>query len=160
MEDLRQMFLLLGFKKVETYIQSGNVLFDVSDSHQTDQLGHLIQEQIKESFGYEVPVIIRSFSTLKKIRADFPFDIKEDWKGYITFLAQKPDDESKDQLESQSNDVETFKVVGSEVYSIINKKADRKPQFSNRFMEKQLSVAGTNRNLRTISKVLNLVSSE
>ncbi|NGP87073.1 DUF1697 domain-containing protein [Fodinibius halophilus] len=160
MEDLRKMFLQLGFKKVETYIQSGNVVFEVPESRQTDQLVPLIKEQIEESFGYDVPVVVRSAYRLGAILNNFPFDIKEGWKGYITFLAEEPDSEAKEQLESQSNNIETFKVAGTQVYSVVNKKADQKPQFSNRFIEKQLRVAGTNRNLRTINKVLNLASAE
>ena len=72
MDDLKQMFRSMGFKNVATYIQSGNVVFDAPQG-QPDELSRSIQQQIEETFGHDVPVIIRSPADLKAIMKTFPF---------------------------------------------------------------------------------------
>jgi len=159
MQNLRQMFSELGFQNVATYIQSGNVIFDANDEANLAFLSTKIKVQIEESFGYDVPVILRTPSDLEDSLAFFPFDDKEGWKGYISFLANKPMDEQAKELESLSSDIEKFVVRGTELFGFINKQTDEKPQFSNSFVENKLGVPATTRNLRTINKILGMATS-
>ncbi|MGK7371429.1 MAG: DUF1697 domain-containing protein, partial [Candidatus Halalkalibacterium sp. M3_1C_030] len=58
MDDLKVMLDLAGLENISTYIQSGNVIFD-TEINDRAKLSELISEQIKDTFGYDVPVIIR-----------------------------------------------------------------------------------------------------
>lgn len=45
MQDLKEMFLNTGFQNVETYIQSGNIVFD----HKEGTPKELLEKEIKEN---------------------------------------------------------------------------------------------------------------
>jgi uncharacterized protein (DUF1697 family) len=68
MEELRQMFVMLGFENVSTYIQSGNVVFDAADQDES-QLATKIKNQIADTFEYDVPMIICTVEQLQKTLA-------------------------------------------------------------------------------------------
>ena len=57
MSDLKAGFEELGFKKVVTYLNSGNVMFD-SDIDDNDVLSNHIQFMISERFELDIPVLI------------------------------------------------------------------------------------------------------
>src|SRR5579872_787535 len=58
MERLRQLFTELGLAHVRTYIQSGNVFFETTDSDRARVTG-TIEEHLHKVLGYEVPVFLR-----------------------------------------------------------------------------------------------------
>ncbi len=68
MSDLRTCMIKAGFEEVQTYIQSGNIVFRSSENNRA-WIENRIQEKIKADLGFEVPVIVKS-------RADFNFLIK------------------------------------------------------------------------------------
>ena len=74
MEELREMFAGLDFNKVSTYIQSGNITFDADTEAEPNFLSTKIKLRIEETFGYDVPVIIRTPSNLENSLNSFPFD--------------------------------------------------------------------------------------
>lgn len=155
MNDLKAMMRSLGFENVDTYIQSGNIVFDApTDAPQT--LGSTITKNIKSQFGYDVPAIIRTQAEFAAILASVPFEPNEGWKRYISFLTKTPERAATRELENLSTDIELFEVQGAHVYSLVNKQADIKPRFSNGFIEKQLDMPATTRNLRTSQKIMDL----
>lgn len=157
MNDLRDMFRHLGFKNVATYIQSGNVIFDAPEQVE-DRLAKEIQNQIEATFEYKVPVIVCSSAGLKEILEQYPFKEKEGWRGYITFLSDQPGEEQIERLEAHSNDIETFSAGDRAVYIHVDKQTDENLQFSSNFIQKQLGVPATNRNLRSVNKIWELAS--
>lgn len=159
MADLRAMFSNMGFENVQTYIQSGNVVFEASEND-TDDLAKRIKRQIEETFGYDVPVIICTASDLKNILANIPFKKKEGWKRYITFLSHQPDKAQQEKLEARSSSIEFFRVGDGVVYAHVDKQTDKKPLFSGSFIQKQLNIPATNRNLRTVNKLLTLAQNQ
>jgi uncharacterized protein (DUF1697 family) len=58
MAELRSLCGELGWEKVETYIQSGNVVF--SASGQPEALEAMLETAIKDRFRLDVPVIVRT----------------------------------------------------------------------------------------------------
>jgi uncharacterized protein (DUF1697 family) len=72
MEHLREIFESLGFSKVETFIASGNVVFE-SSSRDTLSLENRIETKLNESLGYEVSTFIRTAPELDGIAMDQAF---------------------------------------------------------------------------------------
>src|SRR5437763_14108679 len=66
MAHLRHLFEALGFAKVETFIASGNVVFD-SSSRSTRTLEKKIERHLKETLGYEVVTFFISPAVLSAI---------------------------------------------------------------------------------------------
>lgn len=62
MADLRACFERGGFADVETYIQSGNVLFSATGS--SAALTARIETMLADDFGHRIPVVLRSRSQL------------------------------------------------------------------------------------------------
>lgn len=157
MNRLQKMFASMGFKDVSTYIQSGNVIFDAPSRNQ-QSLSTQIAKQIAVTFDYNIPVIVYSAHELKTIFEQFPFAEKEGWKHYITFLPAQPPENKIATLEALSSDIEHFKVGNRAVYIQVNKQVDKKARFSNKFIQQQLDTSATNRNLKSVRKLVQLSS--
>ncbi|EKQ84793.1 DUF1697 domain-containing protein [Leptospira kirschneri] len=148
MKDLSSIFESLGFMNVKTYIQSGNVLFQ-DKSKNVKELIALIEKKIREVFGFEVIVFIRSKEELKAIIQSNPFSKKDSNRIYVSFL-----NESKKNLDL--TEIETVKIKGEELV-IQNKeiyffspKGYGVSKLSNNFLEKKLNVSATTRNWKTV----------
>src|SRR5699024_11848754 len=114
--------------------------------------------QIEKTFGNDVSMIICTSPDLSKILENMFFEKKGRWKRYITFLSHQPDQAQQNKMEEQSSNVETFRVGEEVVYAQVNKQTDEKPLFSGSFVQKQLDIPATNRNLRSVNKILALAS--
>ena len=76
MAELRILLTDLGFQNVQTYIQSGNVIFQSSEKN-SFKLEEIIQNAIKSHFGFEVSVIVKTTSELQTIFDACPFSKEE-----------------------------------------------------------------------------------
>jgi uncharacterized protein (DUF1697 family) len=155
MADLAKVFSSLKFKNVRTYIASGNVLFEaaVSDG---GTLELKIEKALLKSFGQEVSVMVRTVPEVERIVQRDPFAEKTGdahWKLYVVFLKEEPVSALKKSLLVLSGELETYALLGREVYSTIHKNHP-KPTFSGNFIEKQLKVRATARNWNTVRKIL------
>ena len=155
MDHLRQLFQSLGFSNVETFIASGNVIFD-STSKSTKTLETKIESLLRETFGYRVATFVRSISELANIAEYQPFDDSElDADGnslYIAFTADAPSTESKQKLLTFMTEVDDFHVYGREVYWLSRKKISES-KFSGAQLERTLGMPATIRNANTVKKI-------
>ena len=71
MADLVKCFEKLGLKDVKTYIASGNVIFESSES--ANKLKPTLEVSIKKTFGFESLIFIRSMDDLKLMVKSDPF---------------------------------------------------------------------------------------
>ena len=154
MGDLKKHFEALGFEKVSTYLQTGNVLFETDDTGH-DTLRQLIEPHLEKQVGFRVPTLIRRFSEIKSAIENNPFDnvrAGEASKWYITFLSDTPANEVKGSLGVFSNDSEYARIVKNEVYIYASNYT--KTHFSNSYIERKLGVSATTRNWDTVNKLL------
>ena len=75
MAELKKLYESLEFKNVQTYIQSGNVIFECSDANVSKLISN-IEKKIKESFGFDVLVLIRTKDEFQKLIKNTPFSKK------------------------------------------------------------------------------------
>lgn len=94
MAKLKQCLEGLGLTGVETYINSGNVIFD-SDKTEA-QLAKLIEQTIEKKFGFYVPTIIRGVNSIKQTVEKVPIEWTNDTqqKTDVLFLWPKVDQPS------------------------------------------------------------------
>lgn len=71
MVDLRACFEALGLSKVETYIQSGNVVFS-SKSASKARLESTIEAGLSDTFGYAARIVLASAEELARTVAQAP----------------------------------------------------------------------------------------
>lgn len=157
MADLRQMFTDMGFRSVQTYIQSGNVLFESED--EAEPLRRQIEDQISTVFGMSVPVVLRTAAELRQIIDDCPFSAAEREGGglYVSLLAQAPSQDGLDRLPAPQSGPDQFRVLGREVY-ILCGQSYHKSKLTNQFFEQKLRVATTSRNWQTMGRLSDMAA--
>lgn len=157
MQDLRDMFEVLQFEHVRTYIQSGNVVFDSPETPEK-QLAAVIGEQIRETFGFGISVIIRSLEELEAAVAGNPFQLtgEDQFKRlYISFLADEPSPESLEKLRPYEEGADKLRVIGKEMYTLYEVSASQSPLFKVS-LDKLLGTPVTARNWNTVNKLIAL----
>jgi uncharacterized protein (DUF1697 family) len=154
MEDLRALMASMNFENVKTFIQSGNVIFESAETD-ADALAGKIERGLKESLGFEVKTMPRTFPELEAVVRRNPFQEPDAGaKTYICFLSAEPDKDSKDSLLSLANDFEIFHFRNREMYCLVRPNNPARELFSNNFIEKRLKVSATTRNITTVNKIL------
>jgi len=149
MADLKQMFESVGLENVQTYIQSGNVIF--ASEEDSDVLEKQLEGRLEKAAPYPIKLFVRTMQDVQSIARNVPFTAKEGEAVYVAFLNQKLGKQEKQTLLSLKSEADDFAVKGREVYIL---RLDReKSVFSNNFLEKQLKVSATTRNLTTIRKI-------
>lgn len=152
MVDLKLLYESLGFEKVQTYIQSGNVIFETEEAD-LQKLISTIEDAITEKYGFNVPVQIRTKEELKKVIDNLPFTGERELNRLlVTFLAETPYYLPMDEIERLKATGDEIVFVNSEVYLYVpegygNSKLD------NNTLERKLKVKATTRNWKTINKL-------
>ena len=154
MDYLRQLFEEMDFSNVETFIASGNVVFD-SNATNLASLEKKIAKHLHKELGYEVATFIRTPIELAAIAAYQPFPkiaFEAAAAFNIAFLAEPPSAAAIQKLMALKTDIDDFHVQGREVYWMCRvRQSDSK--FSNAMLEKTLGQAATFRGARTIIKM-------
>lgn len=157
MDALKNMCINLGFNNVQTYIQSGNIVYKFQQT-ETNNLNKMISETILNTFGFEVPVITKSAEQLQEIIKNNPFTdetLHNPAFFHITFLSDSPD-KSKIQLLDQAelkND--KFALIDRAIY-LYCPDSYSSSKLSNSFIENKLKVKATTRNWKTVNELMNI----
>ena len=154
MEELKEFYRSLGFKNIQTYIQSGNVIFESSDKN-VSKIINKIERKIKKSFGFDVLVLIRTKNDLKKLIDNNPFAKKDNSKLLVTLLSDTPLQSPIDEITKIKDDSEEFFIFGKEIY-LFCPNGYGKSKLSNNFFERKLKLSATTRNWKTVNKLLEL----
>lgn len=161
MDDLRLAYEKLGFTHVRSYVQSGNVLFNSTESDPL-QLAEQIQEQLMHTFGFTTPVILRTAAEMKPVLANNPF-LKERQADsaflHVTFLSKEPAKSAQSEIKNPSSGNDEFVITGREVYLYCPGGYGR-TRLNNTFFEKKLGVAATTRNWRTANTLYQMAIEE
>ena len=160
MNKLKHLFEDLNCQQVKTYIQSGNVVFTHSAADE-EQLGKQVEKKIIETFGFQVPVLIRSQSELADIVAQNPFlqeDQTEVDKLHVTFLSDAPDALNRDKIKELAVGADRFALSGKEIY-VYCPGGYGNTKLSNTFFENKLKVTATTRNWKTVNELLKMMES-
>src|SRR5882672_1221784 len=155
MDHLRGLFEALGFSNVETFIASGNVIFD-STSKSTKALEKKIESHLQKNLGYAVATFIRSTSELAVLANYKPFsDSDLNSTGhtlYVGFMASEPSDTARGKLQSLATKTDDFHLRGREVYWLRRAKFSES-DISGALLGKILGMPATLRNVTTVKKL-------
>jgi len=151
---LKGIYEKLGFKRVETYIQSGNVLFESPEKNHT-KLILKIEDGIAKSFGFEVPVFIRTRVEMQKVIRNNPFAGRDENAIYVTFLSNALKNAAVDEIEKNKGATEEYYIDDREIY-LYYPDGYGKTKLSNNFFEKKLKVEATTRNWKTVNALFNM----
>ena len=151
MADLRQLCTTLGYSNVQTYIQSGNIIFHTTENNNTD-LQSQLSSAIDKQYGFQVPTIVLDAETFTDILSNNPFITDNDINSlHVTFLDQAIPEEQTTALHLQ-NYPDQIACSTNLVYLKCTKKYHQ-TKYSNQYFEKQLNCQATTRNWKTIQAI-------
>jgi uncharacterized protein (DUF1697 family) len=152
MDRLRELFESLGFANVETFIASGNVIFETKEKNAAS-LENKFAAHLEKSLGYEVDTFLRTVQEVVEIEQHSPFELgKKGSNVYVAFLHEPPGAAEKSALMALKNKSNDFAIPGREVYWLRLNKDDS--IFLKTSLEKILKVSATMRNMTTVSKLV------
>lgn len=158
MEVLKSLFEQIGFKNVQTYIQSGNIVFSYK-KEVLEKLRKKIQESIHKEFGYDVHVAICTAESFVEMVKANPFlkrrDVSEE-KLYYTFVSETPVAKSVTHLQSLATEGEEI-AIGTNILYLYVPGQYGKTKLSNSFIENKLKLSATTRNLKTCRQLLSML---
>ncbi len=154
MADLRELLTKSGFENVQTYIQSGNVILQSSKSD-ISVIEKNIQESIMDHFGFEISVLVKTRSDLKRIFNDSPFSEEKKKASYFMLLRNTPEDDLVKVASEKVYEGEEYKILKDCIYFFCEKGFGQ-AKFNANFFERKLKTFATARNYNTMVKLLSL----
>jgi uncharacterized protein (DUF1697 family) len=159
MGELREALEEAGFEDVRTHLQSGNVV--LTSTVKPESAARKCEKVIKERFGLEIPVVVRSRAELARVVKRNPLEkIATEPKRYqVSFLSAKPRAKVVRELEAVADDSEQVVVIGREIYAWHPKTVARSKLWA-QLAGKGLGVTATARNWATVEALLELAGDE
>ena len=154
METLKTALENEGFEDVQTYIQSGNVVFN-SEEMQQEVLAYKIKRIVFSTFGHDLGVMMRYKSDLEQIIKNKPFNTEVNV--YVALLDKEPQQDDFQKLLKVLSSGDMAILSGRTIYVKYGVNAG-KSKLSNKLIETKLKVNSTMRNWNTMVKVLELLS--
>jgi uncharacterized protein (DUF1697 family) len=154
MEALRAIFESMGFGQVETFIASGNVIFETGDEDPRALQGR-IEARLQESLGYPVAAFLRTDAEVANIARYKPFDeekLNSAKALNVAFLAEPLAGEAQKALAGLNTGIDEFRAHGCDVYWLCRKKQSES-SFSNAVFERTMKVQSTLRGLNTLVRL-------
>jgi uncharacterized protein (DUF1697 family) len=154
MDTLRTLFQSLNLKNVETFIASGNVIFE-SDRDDTKILEQEIEKTLESALGYEVATFLRTDTEVAQIAAAPPFTPDEIAAAHTLNIGLVRDDLAQTSIETIltfNSDIDEFRVEGREVYWLCRTKQSDST-FSNAVLERKLKQKSTWRGANTLQRL-------
>lgn len=155
MVDLKDLLTANGFENIQTYIQSGNILFEHS-TKTAAVLRHEMRNLIQEKYGFEVKIIIKTTTEIEKITNEIPDFVAQDLPLNLVFamiLDAIPEKENVEKLLNQNISPDIIAIKNDVIYLAAPNGASNS-KLTNNFIEKQLKVSGTTRNYKTMQKLV------
>jgi uncharacterized protein (DUF1697 family) len=148
MADLKALCADLGFSRIQTYIASGNVIFDC------DVAAAKVQSRLEQGLlayaGKAVGAFVRTAAEMRAVLNNNPFSDKEPKYSYAFFLHNKPPADALRDVRGQAG--EELRLGGREIYV----------HYPSGMGQSKLTIPaarpGTARNLNTVAKLVELAS--
>lgn len=151
MADLKALMAERGYSDIETYIQSGNIVFCCPGTT-TERAQRDIAQAIEARYGFAVPTIVRTRDEFAAIVDTNPFLAGGEANTealHVTLLAEEPTADAINALAEKTYSPEEYVVRGTTVYLFCPNGYGR-AVLNNNFLEKKLRVLTTTRNWKTM----------
>jgi uncharacterized protein (DUF1697 family) len=152
-EELLKAFASAGCRNVEAFRQSGNVIFETNSANLGAVTGR-IEDELRKTLGYDVPVFIRTFNHLEKLaEKGSRYREEEGTSLLVTFLpASTPSPTLSLPLTIPKSAAEIVSAYGSEVFSLTH--GGGEGGLPNPFLESKLKVKTTTRNMNVVKEIV------
>ncbi len=156
MADLKHHLADLEYHNLQTYIQSGNLLFG-SDESDPQVIKMTIKKKIKDHYDFDVETFVLTISDLEKAVASNPYteSIYDQKKVYFSFLDRHINEDDMKSIDLTKYAPEQLSLIDNIIY-FYSPIGYGKAKLNNNLIEKKLKLNATTRNNNTVNKLLDL----
>ena len=150
MADLVTLFVEAGCRDVQTYIQSGNVVFSATEKIAA-RVPDLIAKAVFDRLGFRAPVVTRTAAELRSVASANPF-LRVGAAAaelHVMFLAVRPTAARVTGLDPRRSPPDEFIVRGRDIYLRCPNGVARS-KLTNDYFDRSLATTSTMRNWRTV----------
>lgn len=154
MDVLRAHFEALGLTRVETFIASGNVIFE-SRSADVAKLTAAIEARLHSELGYDVATFLRTDAEVAAVAAYRPFTAEQLEASptlVVGFLAEPLTAAGVAALRRLESEDDALRAEGREIYWLSRLKQSES-KLSNAVFEKTLQIPATFRGMNTVRRL-------
>lgn len=158
MEALREVYTAEGMQSVQTFIQSGNVVFKTA-ARDMSRLSGRLEKAFEARFGFRAAAILRTLPELEQVIAESPFagrDGIEPSKLLVVFLRTELGKDTRDAVERVSGGPEEVHAREREIFIYFPEGMGRSRLFGS--VDKALGGPATARNWNTVTKLAEMGS--
>ena len=148
MSELKAMCGEAGFARVETYIASGNVVFDSKAA--PSRVKADLEERLRAYAGKPVGVVLRSASEMQAVLKANPFPKAEPKYAYAVFLNERPPADALAHVSGQQD--EQMRLGEKEIFVHYPSGMGRSK------LKIPAAKSGTARNMNTVAKLAEMAS--
>ena len=155
MAALKTLCTGLPLRNVQTYIQSGNLVFE-EDTGDLNAVAGRLEQAIQDKFGFRPSVLLRTAAEMRQVIAKNPFAGRPEVapnRLLVVFLAASPTRQTREQLLALDCAPEELRTSGRELY-IYYPDGMARPKIPLVRIEKMLQCASTGRNWNTVNKLM------
>ena len=155
MADLQKQLAKLGVTGIVTLLNSGNVVFDAPETD-IDTLESKIAAHLEKSFGFPVPVLLRSAEEILRIQHLDPFksiEVTKDTRFYVSFLKKVPTVGIKLPWASDDESFRILDIRDRTIFSVLDVSVTGTPD-GMEALERMFGKEITTRNWNTIAKIV------
>ena len=157
MDALQKSYTSLGLKHVQSYVQSGNLVFSAENT-ESGELEDRIRAMIEQEYGFDVPVQVLTAEYLEKVVEANPFakdDSKDPSFFHLTFLSETPGSIDIENIEAKKLPGEEI-IIRDKVIYLYCPNGYGKTKLNNNFLETKCKVGATTRNWKTSRELLRI----
>lgn len=158
MAELRDHCAGLGWRAVETYIQSGNVVFTADAK--ASRLEAELEKEIERRFGLRIPVVVRSAAEWPKLAAANPFPgaAETEPNRLMLILSKKaPDPDAAAAIQERAKADERVAQAGGALWIHYPQGAGTS-NLSPSLIDRLVGSPATSRNWRTVLKLKDMLA--
>jgi uncharacterized protein (DUF1697 family) len=157
MDGLRALYGSLKLRHPQTYLQSGNVVFQ-TEATDLAKLARKIEDAIERQFAFRPAVILRTVSELRDVIARNPFEKRsgiDPARLLVAFLAADPAPEARDRLLAIECQPDELRFSGREIY-VYFPNGQGRPKLKWPHVDKAVKLPYTGRNWNSVTKLLEI----
>jgi uncharacterized protein (DUF1697 family) len=160
MAEIRKLYASLGFRDVQSYIQSGNLVFRADAGIDVGVLAEAIEDQISaDYFGIEPPAMVMSALEVQRLMDESPFTGQQVEQTMIVFLSGVGSGEWAEQAKKNLVGDEQLAVTAETAYLYAPNGLGRSKAANSLLSKPPTGIKATMRNRRTLDKLLEMASS-
>ena len=156
MAELREHLSSIGFINLQSYIQSGNLIFEYPTKLTHIEIETILENEIKSKFEIDTRVIVRTHKQLVEYVNMIPYSSEFPPEQFFLCILKNNVREIKNNpFDKPGKEDDEFRIFDDVVYLRIPFKSYLS-KLSNNFFEKILKSPATTRNWRTINKLITM----